>query len=67
MSSVFIMICINITNYLLISQLQKDHGMIETCCLKNVVIFFPNNFWFFSVKKNNTVSILFLCLPLTSY
>ena len=33
------MIYINITNFALISELEKDHCMIETCCLKNVIIF----------------------------
>ena len=36
------MIYINITNFVLISQLEKDHGMIETRRLKNVV--FPKQF-----------------------
>ena len=30
---------INITKFVLINQLEKDHSMIETRCLKNVVIF----------------------------
>ena len=30
---------INITKFVLINKLEKDHSMIETCCLKNVVIF----------------------------
>ena len=30
---------INITNFILINYLEKDHSMIETRCLKNVVIF----------------------------
>ena len=30
---------INITKFVLINQLKKDHSMIETRCLKNVVIF----------------------------
>ena len=34
------MIYINITSFVLIIQLEKDHGMIETLCLKNIVIFF---------------------------
>ena len=33
------MIYINITNFVLISELEKDHSMIETRRLKNVVIF----------------------------
>ena len=35
------MININITNFVLISKLEKDRSMIETLRLKNVVIFFP--------------------------
>ena len=31
------MIYINITNFVLISYLEKDHSMIETHCLKNVI------------------------------
>ena len=27
------------TNFVLISQLERDHSIIETCHLKNVVIF----------------------------
>ena len=34
------MIYINITNFVLISSLEKDRSMIETRRLKNVVIFF---------------------------
>ena len=34
------MTCINVAEFVLISQLEKDHSMTETCCLKNVVIFF---------------------------
>ena len=33
------MINLNITNFVLISQLEKDDSMIETHCLKNVIIF----------------------------
>ena len=33
----------NITSFVLINYLEKDHSMIKTCRLKNVVIFFPNN------------------------
>ena len=39
MSWAIIMIYINITDFALISYLEKDHSMIETRCLKNVVIF----------------------------
>ena len=34
------MVYINITNFVLISELERDHSMIETHRLKNVVIFF---------------------------
>ena len=30
---------INITKFVLVNQLEKDHSMIETRCLKNIVIF----------------------------
>ena len=33
------MTCINVAEFVLISLLKKDHGMIETRRLKNVVIF----------------------------
>ena len=33
------MTCVNITEFVLINELEKDHSMIETRCLKNVVIF----------------------------
>ena len=38
------MICINITSFVLISSLEKDHNMIETHRLKNVVIFLQSLF-----------------------
>ena len=34
-----ITICINITSFVLIHQLEKDHSMIETLVLTNVVVF----------------------------
>ena len=33
------MSCINVAVFVLITQLEKDHSMIETLRLKNVVIF----------------------------
>ena len=39
MSWIIIIIYINITSFILISQLEKYHSMIETRRLKNVVIF----------------------------
>ena len=38
------MIYINITNFVLISELEKDHSMLETHCVQNVAIFFQNSF-----------------------
>ena len=43
MSKAIIMSYINITNFVLISQLENDHSMIETCPLKNVAIFIQDN------------------------
>ena len=39
MSLVIIINCINITKFVLINQLVKDHCMIEIHHLKNVAIF----------------------------
>ena len=39
MSQAIIMIYINITNFVLISYLEKDHSMTETRHLKNVIFF----------------------------
>ena len=39
MSYAVIAIYINITSFVLISQLEKDHSMIETCRLKSVIFF----------------------------
>ena len=36
------MIYINITNFILINELEKDHSMMERCRLNNVVLFYPN-------------------------
>ena len=33
------MTCMNVAEFVLISQLEKDHSMIETRRLKNVLIF----------------------------
>ena len=45
------MICININNFVLISQLEKDHSMIETGRLKNVGIFFKTILSFVLSRK----------------
>ena len=44
MSYAIIMIYINITSFVPISELEKDHSMIETRPLKNVVIFLQSTF-----------------------
>ena len=38
------MIYISITNFVRINYLEQDHSMIEMRRLKNVAIFFKNNF-----------------------
>ena len=39
MSQAIMMTCINVAEFVLISQLEKEHSMIETRRLKNVVFF----------------------------
>ena len=39
MTKALIMIYVNITSFVLISQLEKDHSMIEMYHLKNVIFF----------------------------
>ena len=34
-----LLILFTITNFVVISKLEKDHSMTETCCLKNVIFF----------------------------
>ena len=46
----------------IISLLEKDHSMIETRRLKNVVILFPNNFKFCAVNKNYKYQIIIIIL-----
>ena len=43
------MIYINITKFVIISELEKDHSVIETHCLKNVI--------FSQSKACNSVSL----------
>ena len=50
MSRAIIMIYINSTNFVLISELEKDHSMIET--RQKMLLFFANNFKLCAVKKN---------------
>ena len=45
------MIYINITNFVLFSELEKDHSMIEICRLKNLLLL-SHNSKFYAVKKN---------------
>ena len=56
------MIYINITNFVLISSLEKDHSMIETSRLKNVVIFFQTILSFVLSRK-----IIHYILELSKY
>ena len=42
---------INITKFVVINQLEKDHSMIETPRLKNVVIFIQIILLLFSYRK----------------
>ena len=46
---------INIAKLVLINELEKDHSMIETHLLKRIKCcdFYPNNFKFCAVKKND--------------
>ena len=48
------MIYINITNFVLISSLEKDLSMIETRRLENVVIFFQTKLSFMEARKINS-------------
>ena len=45
------MISINITSFVLISQLEKDHSMIERHPLKKIVIFFQTILSFVLSRK----------------
>ena len=58
------MIYINVSNFVLINKLEKDHSMIETSRLENVVIFFVTISSFALSRKNNKVNYL-LPLPIT--
>ena len=62
MSLAIIMTYINITKFVLINKLEKDHSMIETRCLKNVVIFIQAMLSFvLSRKILNIFSNILLC------
>ena len=51
MLQAIIMIYMNITNFVLISQLEKYHSMMERHRLKNVVIFFQTILSFVLSRK----------------
>ena len=46
------MTCINVAEFVLISLLEKDHSMIETRRLKNVVIFIQTRFTYLPLGKS---------------
>ena len=66
MSQAIIMIYTNIINFVLISLLEKDHSMIETRRLKNVVVFFQTILSLVLSRKNINIFLLLL-LPSESY
>ena len=53
MSQAIFMTYINITKFVLISKLEKDHSMIETRRLKNVVAFIQTVLSFVLSRKIN--------------
>ena len=59
MSQAIIMIYTNI-NFVLISLLEKDHSMIETRRLKNVVVFFQTILSLVLSRKNINIFLLLL-------
>ena len=59
MSQAIIMIYTNI-NFVLISLLEKDHSMIETLRLKNVVVFFQTILSLVLSRKNINIFLLLL-------
>ena len=60
MSQAIIMIYTNIINFVLISLLEKDHSMIETGRLKNVVVFFQTILSLVLSRKNINIFLLLL-------
>ena len=60
MSQAIIMIYTNIINFVLISLLEKDHSMIETRRLKNVVVFFQTILSLVLSRKNINIFLLLL-------
>ena len=45
------MTCINVAECVLSSELEKDHGMIETRRLKNVAIFIQTNMHYTCIAR----------------
>ena len=60
MSQAIIMIYTNTINFVLISLLEKDHSMIETRRLKNVVVFFQTILSLVLSRKNINIFLLLL-------
>ena len=60
MSQAIIMIYTNIISFVLISLLEKDHSMIETRRLKNVVVFFQTILSLVLSRKNINIFLLLL-------
>ena len=54
---------INITKFVLINSLEKDHSMIETRRLKNVVVFIQTILSFVLSRKKYMYTFLYLFLP----
>ena len=54
------MTCVNVAEFVLISLLEKDHSMIETRRLKNVVVFFQTILSFVLSRKNINIFLLLL-------
>ena len=54
--------CTNVAEFVLISYLKKDHSMIETRRLKNVVIFIQTLLSFVLSRKFNSLIVLGVAL-----
>ena len=54
------MTCINVAEFALISQLEKDHSMIETRPLKNVVIFIQTINLFILISQQVLIQLMIL-------
>ena len=58
---------INITSFVLVSQLEKSHSMIETYRLKDVVIFFQTILSFVLSRKILSINMSKLTLGVKHY